>query len=93
MKDMGAFRPTCEECGLVELSQVEAQLFNTVLSYLPMLADTDGSGGWSIKPEGVKFVAEEMGVEDRLFFVEVVIIIIGEAFQPTGSKIKSEDEP
>ena len=54
--------------------------WNVIHNYINLLIATNGWGGWSINPEGVKFLSFEHGIDDRLFFARAVQLIAQEIF-------------
>jgi len=66
---MGRPRPTCEECGQIELSGDNAVVWQLFHEYQMLLGSMTGFGGWSINADGVRMIASECEINDVLEFV------------------------
>ena len=59
----GGKRPTCEECGKVDLSQENNFVIRIINEWFHSIVSISGMGGWSINVQGVKEVIKEEGNE------------------------------
>jgi len=72
MKKMGYKRPTCKECGLVELAENNLFVWKMITEY--PLATIDGYGSWRINIELCRLLAEEYLIIPLSEFVKRVFI-------------------
>jgi len=76
---MGANRPTCKECGRVELDQIGRFIWNLLAYYSEALVTVTGFGKFIINIPAVNFLADEYGFKDKLLLLRGIQTIVKEA--------------
>ncbi|MBW1709933.1 MAG: hypothetical protein JRG97_13345 [Deltaproteobacteria bacterium] len=78
---MGARRPTCAECGLIELDAFGALIWDLLIRHSDSLIETSGYGAFRVNVSVLNLLAEEYGFEDRLALLRGVQTIVREVMK------------
>jgi len=70
----------------VDLGPAEVELWNVIQRHSALLVEPAGLGGWTLKPDGLRLLAEEIGVADRLFLARVAAAMFSEAMKKDEKK-------
>jgi hypothetical protein len=83
LKKMGHRRPSCEECGLIILTNENAIVWRLFQEYSPSLIIISGFGGWGINTEFAKELCNLKGIfnDDYLEFIKRLQIIASEIYK------------
>ncbi|MCK9544260.1 MAG: hypothetical protein M0R03_19755 [Novosphingobium sp.] len=83
LKKQGFRRPSCEECGLVILTNENGIVWRLFQEYSPSLIIISGFGGWGINTEFAKELCNLKGIfnDDYLEFIKRLQVIAGEIYK------------
>lgn len=85
MRKAGYPRPTCEECGLVRLTEENREVWNVFQDYTGVVFNLYGNGSWSINIPGVEYVGERFVIgADAL--VDGLLILAKVLFKPKAKE-------
>lgn len=92
MKRMKYPRPSCEECGRVELTEVEKVIWYLLNTFLPALVISNGFGGFSINPVFAESLCKEYGIDSHVHFVKIIIPVIREIVKQEEKKEEAKND-
>ena len=90
MKAIGSPRPSCEECGKVNLFPRNISCYNLFSKYTHSIVIPTGMGSYSINTQFVKDLVIEENIDSYFYLLERFEVIANGLF--TTSKDKKEQE-
>lgn len=90
---MGGQRPTCEECGLEELTKENLLLWQLWTDNQRKFINFSSNNIWSLNIAGIDFVCRELNINDKYEFAKRMEMIAEELFkiEVKGSDIKDKE--
>ena len=87
----GAKRPTCEECGKIDLGDENRFLWWIFCEHHSMLFGTNGMGGFWLQGDQVKMICGELNIDcDQIYHVSKrltrIMSIVSKGYQPEDQK-------
>ena len=76
LREQGYPRPSCEECGLVELTEANSLVWEVFSLYGQALVTSNGMGGFSINVLALKEVLKEYDIDCFAEFMRRLALLI-----------------
>lgn len=89
MRKAGYPRPTCEECGLVELVSENQLIWDVFQNYEYIAFNFYGNGAWNINTAGMKYLAKRFEI-DMETLVDRLLILAKVIYRPNPVEGKSD---
>lgn len=80
-KERGGKRPTCEECGRIELNEEGQFIVDILYNHQRLLVVFNGMGGYYINSEGVNFICEKTGYNNPLRFAGLIETVVNKQLE------------
>lgn len=87
MKEMGAIRPSCEDCGKIELTEQSNFVWYLANFYFKMLVRGDGFN-WYVDAAALQMLADEYEIDSVIELADRILIV----FNNMLAKEKNKEE-
>jgi hypothetical protein len=94
LREMKYPRPTCEQCGRINLSIENSFIWDVYIRYSLSIVMGNGFGGFSINTNLVEKICEDYGLNNKEFLIVVkrIQVIASELYKPDEKEEEKENE-